>query len=112
MRLAIDHFGTGYSSRGYLRSFPVDILEVDRTFVAMITRHEVVPPILRGLIELARTLGLELVAEGVETETQHERLRAERCDLAQGYLYAAPLDVDEAELQILALAAAPAAGTS
>ena len=112
VRLAIDDFGTGYSSLSYLRSFPVDILKVDRSFVAMITEHEAVPPILRGLIELARTLGLELVAEGVETETQHERLRAERCELAQGYLYAAPLDADEAELQILALVAAPAAGTA
>ena len=112
VRLAIDDFGTGYSSLSYLRSFPVDILKVDRTFVAMITEHEAVPPILRGLIELARTLGLELVAEGVETETQHERLRAERCELAQGYLYAAPLEADEAELQILGLVAAPAAGTT
>jgi EAL domain-containing protein (putative c-di-GMP-specific phosphodiesterase class I) len=103
VRLAIDDFGTGYSSLSYLRQFPVDILKVDRSFVAMITEHEDVPPIVRGLIELARTLSLELVAEGVENETQHERLRAERCDLAQGYLYAAPLDADEAELQIVAL---------
>ena len=111
LRLAIDDFGTGYSSLSYLRQFPVDILKVDRTFVAMITEHEEVPPIVRGLIELARTLSLELVAEGVETEIQHERLRAERCDLAQGYLYAAPLDADEAELQIAALEIS-AAGTS
>ncbi len=111
VRLAIDDFGTGYSSLSYLRQFPVDILKVDRTFVAMITEHEEVPPIVRGLIELARTLSLELVAEGVETETQHERLRAERCDLAQGYLYAAPLDADEAEVQIVALVTSGAVGT-
>ncbi|MET0765785.1 MAG: bifunctional diguanylate cyclase/phosphodiesterase [Blastococcus sp.] len=103
VRLAIDDFGTGYSSLSYLRQFPVDILKIDRSFVSMITEHEEAPPILRGLIELARTLRLELVAEGIETEAQHERLRAERCDLAQGYLYAAPLDADEAELQIEAL---------
>ena len=80
----------------------MNILKVDRTLVAMITEHEDVPPIVRGLIELARTLSLELVAEGVETEAQHDRLREERCNLAQGYLYAAPLDVDEAEVQIVA----------
>ena len=111
VRLAIDDFGTGYSSLSYLRQFPVDILKIDRTFVAMITEQQEVPAIVRGLIELARTLRLELVAEGVETETQHERLRAERCDLAQGYLYARPLDADEAELQIVSLARA-AAGSS
>jgi diguanylate cyclase (GGDEF)-like protein len=103
VRLAIDDFGTGYSSLSYLRQFPVDILKIDRSFVSMITEHDEVPPILRGLIELARTLRLELVAEGVETEAQHERLRAEHCDLAQGYLYAAPMDAAEAELQIVTL---------
>jgi EAL domain-containing protein (putative c-di-GMP-specific phosphodiesterase class I) len=105
VRLAIDDFGTGYSSLSYLRQFPVDILKVDRTFVAMITEHEAVPPIVRGLIDLARTLSLELVAEGVETEVQHERLCPERCELAEGYLYAEPLDADEAELQIVATVA-------
>jgi diguanylate cyclase (GGDEF)-like protein/PAS domain S-box-containing protein len=108
VRLAIDDFGTGYSSLSYLRQFPVDILKIDRSFVSMITEHDEVPPILHGLIELARTLRLELVAEGIETEVQHERLRSERCDRAQGYLYARPLDADEAELQIVALTTAAA----
>jgi diguanylate cyclase (GGDEF)-like protein/PAS domain S-box-containing protein len=103
VRLAIDDFGTGYSSLSYLRQFPVDILKIDRSFVSLITEHDDVPPIVRGLIELARTMRLELVAEGVETEAQHERLRLERCDLAQGYLYAPALTADEAELQVVAL---------
>jgi diguanylate cyclase (GGDEF)-like protein len=101
VRLAIDDFGTGYSSLAYLSQFPVDILKIDRSFVATITENEHRPAIVRGLLELARTLGLETVAEGVETEIQRDRLRAERCDMAQGYLFARPLDSAEAELQLV-----------
>jgi EAL domain-containing protein (putative c-di-GMP-specific phosphodiesterase class I) len=101
VRLAIDDFGTGYSSLAYLSQFPVDILKIDRSFVAAITENEHRPAIVRGLLELARTLGLETIAEGVETEVQRDRLRAELCDMAQGYLFARPLDSAEAELQLV-----------
>ncbi|SOE03364.1 putative bifunctional diguanylate cyclase/phosphodiesterase [Blastococcus haudaquaticus] len=100
VRLALDDFGTGYSSLSYLRQFTVDILKIDRSFISTIAGAEL-PPIVRGLIELGRTLDLEIVAEGIELEVQRDQLRAARCDLAQGYLFAAPLEQDEAERFLL-----------
>lgn len=91
VRLAIDDFGTGYSSLSYLRRFPVDILKVDRSFVSMITDATVTPAIVRGLLDLGRTLGLETVAEGVEDVLQRDALHKQGCDLAQGFLFAKPL---------------------
>jgi diguanylate cyclase (GGDEF)-like protein/PAS domain S-box-containing protein len=96
VRLALDDFGTGYSSLSYLRQFTVDVLKIDRSFIATIQGAEL-PPIVRGLIDLGRTLDLEIVAEGVETELQRRQLDGARCDRAQGYLFAAPLESDEAE---------------
>jgi diguanylate cyclase (GGDEF)-like protein/PAS domain S-box-containing protein len=103
IRLAIDDFGTGYSSLSYLRQFPVDILKIDRSFINTITTPDKVPAIVRGLLDLGRTLELETIAEGVEDEIQRDRLREERCDLAQGYLFARPLDEADAELLLLRL---------
>ncbi|HEX5615183.1 MAG TPA: EAL domain-containing protein [Acidimicrobiia bacterium] len=100
--LAIDDFGTGYSSLSYLRQFPVDILKIDRSFVSGITGAEF-PAILRGLLDLGRTLQLETIAEGVETEQERDRLRAEGCGFAQGFLFATPLDAAEAELLLVEL---------
>ncbi|MGY2128208.1 putative bifunctional diguanylate cyclase/phosphodiesterase [Blastococcus sp. SYSU DS0617] len=96
VRLALDDFGTGYSSLSYLRQFTVDVLKIDRSFIATIQGAHL-PPIVRGLIDLGRTLDLEIVAEGVELEVQRDQLRAARCDLAQGYLFDAPLEADAAE---------------
>jgi EAL domain-containing protein (putative c-di-GMP-specific phosphodiesterase class I) len=101
VRLAIDDFGTGYSSLSHLSQFPVDILKIDRSFVAGITEAEHRSAIVRGVLELARTLGLETVAEGVESAVQRDRLRAQQRDLAQGYLFARPLDYTDAELQLV-----------
>ena len=98
IRLALDDFGTGYSSLSYLRQFPADILKIDRSFVASITEPDQSPALVRGLLGLARTLGLETIAEGVELEVQRNLLRAEGCDHAQGYLFAPPLDAADAEL--------------
>jgi diguanylate cyclase (GGDEF)-like protein/PAS domain S-box-containing protein len=92
IRLAIDDFGTGYSSLSYLRQFPLDILKIDRSFISTITEPGHVPAIVRGLLDLGRTLGLTTVAEGVELELQQEQLRAIGCDYAQGYYFARPLD--------------------
>jgi diguanylate cyclase (GGDEF)-like protein/PAS domain S-box-containing protein len=97
IRLAIDDFGTGYSSLSYLRQFPVDILKIDRSFINSITRRDQVPAIVRGLLDLGRTLELETVAEGVEHDFQRNRLRDENCTLAQGYLFAQPLEAGAAE---------------
>jgi diguanylate cyclase (GGDEF)-like protein/PAS domain S-box-containing protein len=97
IRLAIDDFGTGYSSLSYLRQFPVDILKIDRTFVSTITDRESTPAIVRGLLDLGRTLQLETVAEGVELDLQRTRLRDENCTLAQGFLFARPMPLTDAE---------------
>jgi diguanylate cyclase (GGDEF)-like protein/PAS domain S-box-containing protein len=101
VRVAIDDFGTGYSSLSYLRQFPVDILKIDRSFVSCITESSEVPAILRGLLDLGRTLQLSMVAEGVESGVQRDSLRGEHCAMAQGFLFARPLEVDDAELLVL-----------
>jgi EAL domain-containing protein (putative c-di-GMP-specific phosphodiesterase class I) len=97
VRLAIDDFGTGYSSLSYLRQFPVDILKIDRSFINTITDRDKVPAIVRGLLELARTLGLETIAEGIETGAQLGQLQDQNCELGQGYFFARPLPVEQAE---------------
>ncbi len=98
LRVAIDDFGTGYSSFSYLRQFPVDILKIDRTFVDDISPDLAVglPALVRTLLDLARTLDLEVVAEGIEREGQFEQLRGS-CQLGQGYLFARPLRVADAD---------------
>jgi diguanylate cyclase (GGDEF)-like protein/PAS domain S-box-containing protein len=101
VRLALDDFGTGYSSLSYLRQFPVDVLKIDRSFVDLLDGPAEDAAIVHGLVQLARTLDLEIVAEGVETVAQRDRLRAEHCQLAQGWLFAPALEVDEAERLLL-----------
>lgn len=95
VRLAVDDFGTGYSSLSYLRQFPVDILKIDRSFIAGISDEEQVPALVRGLLDLGRTLELETIAEGVELPVQLDWLRNERCQYGQGFLFARPLPADE-----------------
>jgi len=94
LRIAIDDFGTGYSSLSYLQRFPVDLLKVDRSFVAGVARDGDDAAIVRGVIELAHRLGLDSVAEGVETPDQVNTLRALGCERAQGYLLGRPADAD------------------
>jgi diguanylate cyclase (GGDEF)-like protein/PAS domain S-box-containing protein len=108
VRLAVDDFGTGYSSLSYLRRFPFDILKVDRSFVATITDAEAIPAIVRGLLELGRTLGLETVAEGVEHEIQRDALHRHGCQLAQGYLFARPMCAVDARALLIAQSRTPA----
>ncbi len=86
VRIAIDDFGTGYSSFSYLRRFPVDILKIDQSFVAGLETDVESDAIVHAIVDLGHTLGLEVVAEGVETEGQLGRLREMGCDFAQGYL--------------------------
>ena len=90
-RLSIDDFGTGYSSLSYLRRFPIDTLKVDRSFVREIERAPEDATIAATIVAMARTLGLKVVAEGVEEESQLAVLRRLECDFAQGYLFGAPL---------------------
>ena len=93
IRISIDDFGTGYSSLAYLRKFPIDILKIDQTFVAAIADTRESAAIVHTLVQLGKVLGLETVAEGIETIDQWSRLRIEDVDKGQGYLFARPLDV-------------------
>ena len=85
IRLSIDDFGTGYSSLSYLKRFPVDIIKIDRSFVRDVPQDADDAAIIAGIIALAHSLRLEVVAEGVETEAQLNYLKAQQCDILQGY---------------------------
>ena len=94
-RVAVDDFGTGYSSLQYLQSLPVDVLKIDRTFVAGLGENQSSTAITSAVIRLSSALGLVSVAEGVETEDQLARLRALGCTQAQGYHIARPMPLDD-----------------
>jgi diguanylate cyclase (GGDEF)-like protein/PAS domain S-box-containing protein len=97
VRLAIDDFGTGYSSLSYLRRFPFDILKIDRSFVSCLQESSDAVAIVHSLMELGLALKLEIIAEGVELESQLRLLEADNCDTAQGYLFARPLPPKQLE---------------
>jgi diguanylate cyclase (GGDEF)-like protein len=94
VRIALDDFGEGYSSLGQLRELPIDILKVARPFIRELTEQSHDPALLRGIIELGRSLGLQLVAEGIEHPEQQAILRAFDCQLGQGFLLSRPLEAD------------------
>ena len=95
VKLMLDDFGTGYSSLSYLKRFPVDTLKIDRTFIDGLGREAEDTAIVEAVIGMARTLGLGVVAEGVETLAQAETLRGLGCEKAQGYWYGRPQPADE-----------------
>jgi len=94
--IAIDDFGTGYSSLAYLKRFPVDKVKIDRTFVAEAPIDRDQAAIVSAIVALAHALQIEVIAEGVESEQQHEFLRRVGCDYLQGYMIGRPLDADTA----------------
>ena len=93
-RIAIDDFGTGYSSLNYLVRLPVDRLKIDRSFVAMLEQSPETVTLVANTIGLAHALGLDVVAEGVETEAQAAHLRGLGCEVLQGYLLGRPVPAD------------------
>ncbi len=94
VKIAIDDFGTGYSSLAYLRQFPVDILKIDQSFVSAIDESTEADALLHTLVQLGQQLGLEIIAEGIETGDQLRRLRLQQCDVGQGFLIARPMSAE------------------
>ena len=92
VQLSIDDFGTGYSSLSYLHRFPVNYLKIDRSFVSRMTEANDNAEIVRTIATLARNLGLEVIAEGVETQEQYQQLKALGCEYGQGYFFSYPVD--------------------
>jgi diguanylate cyclase (GGDEF)-like protein len=95
VRISIDDFGTGYSSLTYLNEFPLNALKIDRSFVQSVESNDRGGPISNMIIGLGQNLGLEVIAEGVETEGQLRYMREHGCDIAQGYFYARPESPEE-----------------
>jgi diguanylate cyclase (GGDEF)-like protein/PAS domain S-box-containing protein len=91
VRLAIDDFGTGYSSLSYLRELPIDVLKIDRSFVEGITASQRRLALAKGIVAIASTLGIAVIAEGIETGEQYELLTEMGCEYGQGYLLARPM---------------------
>jgi EAL domain-containing protein (putative c-di-GMP-specific phosphodiesterase class I) len=109
VQLSIDDFGTGYSSLAYLKRFPIGKLKIDRSFVKGLPDDDSDVGIVSAILQMARALGMKVIAEGVETETQRQFLKDAGCDEFQGFLYAPALDALNFE-QHLPAARLPATG--
>ncbi|PSB28033.1 two-component system response regulator [Stenomitos frigidus] len=95
IQLSIDDFGTGYSSLSYLHSFPVDTLKIDRSFIKQMGEHSDSLGLVPLIINIAQKMGMTVVAEGIETQTQLDHLKALNCDFGQGFLFFKPLEPDK-----------------
>jgi EAL domain-containing protein (putative c-di-GMP-specific phosphodiesterase class I) len=91
----MDDFGTGYSSLSYLQGFPVDTLKIDRSFVVGMDQNNECREIVRTILNLAGTLGLDVIAEGTETASQVDNLERLECRFGQGFFFSRPLPLDE-----------------
>jgi len=112
VRIAIDDFGTGYSSLAYLQQFPVDTLKIDRSFISAMADSPESGALIRTLVQLGKTLGLETLAEGIEDTAQYSQLEREHCDSGQGYLYARPLAPEAVEAFLTARSGTDVASTT
>jgi EAL domain-containing protein (putative c-di-GMP-specific phosphodiesterase class I) len=92
VKVAIDDFGVGYSSFAYLQRLPVDILKIDKSFIAGLTKGPRESALARAMVNVGRTLGLEITAEGIEETEQLTALREMRCDFGQGFLFSRPAE--------------------
>jgi len=95
VQLSLDDFGTGYSSLSYLKSFPIDILKIDKSFTQDVSTNPISAEIVTTIILLAKSLGLAVIAEGVETKNQLEFMRKQHCDFIQGYYFSKPITAEE-----------------
>jgi diguanylate cyclase (GGDEF)-like protein/PAS domain S-box-containing protein len=95
VRITLDDFGTGYSSLSYLKRFPIDALKIDRSFVRGVCMNEGDANIVSAVINMGKSFGLKVIAEGVETREQFLRLRAQQCDEGQGHYFLAPVAAEE-----------------
>ncbi|WP_092021821.1 bifunctional diguanylate cyclase/phosphodiesterase [Marinobacter zhejiangensis] len=91
VRLSVDDFGTGYSALSYLKSYPFDTLKIDKSFVQDVNAKQEDASLVRAIINMAHSLGLKVIAEGVEDEAQTDFLNEEHCDYSQGYYYSRPM---------------------
>ncbi len=101
-KISLDDFGTGYSSLSYLNLFPINVLKIDKSFIQNIASKKDSLEIVTAIIALAKSLGLSIIAEGVETKEQLEILKEKNCDLIQGYLFSKPVQ-EQALTQLLKL---------
>ncbi|MFD8237197.1 putative bifunctional diguanylate cyclase/phosphodiesterase [Streptomyces sp. NPDC059696] len=97
VRIAVDDFGTGFSSLRYLRDFPVDVLKIDKSFIDGIPHDPQQVALVEGIVQLADTLGLQVIAEGIEEQPQRDLLAGIGCRYGQGFLFARPMTVEQGE---------------
>ena len=95
MKVALDDFGTGYSSLGHLRRYPFDKLKIDRAFITDCSRDMQSATVVHAVVSIGRALGMKVVAEGVETETQRKFLKVAGVHAMQGYLFGRAVGIDE-----------------
>ncbi|WP_332810583.1 EAL domain-containing protein [Sphingomonas sp.] len=106
VRIALDDFGTGYSSLSHLRDFPVDVVKIDHSFISKMIEEPEIGAIVSAVIDLARSLGIDVVGEGVETEQQRDVLASKGCSFGQGYLFGRAAEADEVQLLLRRVQAA------
>jgi EAL domain-containing protein (putative c-di-GMP-specific phosphodiesterase class I) len=106
-RIALDDFGTGYSNLSYLRQLPITAIKIDRSFVREIERDRRCLDIVNGVIAFAKSLKLDVICEGIETELQKEAICSTGCDVLQGYLIGKPMRATDFRMLLLAQRTAP-----